>query len=79
VTGTTTETVAEAAATAAVDPATVLSVEGFDADAALALVSGSDGLSDISRAALSAAVEQARNDPALVGEVVTRLRAALGL
>ncbi|MFV1876953.1 hypothetical protein [Nioella sp.] len=36
-------------------------------------------LSAIARASLSAAIEQARNNPALVPEVTTRLRNALGL
>lgn len=51
--------------------------EEFDADAALLAIEDSD-LSPISRAALAAAVEQARNNPGLVAEVVTRLQNALG-
>lgn len=49
----------------------------FDADAALARVDAAE-LSPIARAALGAAIEQARDDPAMVGEVVERLRNALG-
>lgn len=51
--------------------------DGFDADAALMAIDASD-LSPISRAALTAAVEQARRNPDLVEEVVTRLQNALG-
>jgi len=64
--------------TEATDLSTLFSVEGFNADAALAAVEGSD-LSAIARASLSAAIEQARANPDMVGEVVTRLRNALGL
>lgn len=49
----------------------------FDADAALMAIEAAD-LSPISRAALTAAVEQARNNPDFVAEVVTRLQNALG-
>ncbi|MGI3186067.1 hypothetical protein [Nioella aestuarii] len=50
---------------------------GFDADAALMAIDAAE-LSPISRAALTAAVEQARANPDLVAEVVTRLQNALG-
>jgi hypothetical protein len=49
----------------------------FDADAALMAIEAAE-LSPISRAALTAAVEQARNNPDFVAEVVTRLQNALG-
>ena len=49
----------------------------FDADAALMAIEAAE-LSPISRAALTAAVEQARNNPDYVAEVVTRLQNALG-
>lgn len=51
--------------------------DAFDADAALLAIEASD-LGPISRAALSAAVEQARNNPALLAEVMARLQNALG-
>jgi len=51
--------------------------EPFDADAALLAIDAAD-LSPISRAALTAAVEQARGNPQFVAEVVTRLQNALG-
>lgn len=49
----------------------------FDADAALAEVDAAD-LSPIARAALAAAIEQARDNPAMLEEVTQRLRNALG-
>lgn len=52
-------------------------VEGFDPDAALLALEASD-LSPIAQAALAAAVEQARSNPAFVADVVTRLQNALG-
>ena len=60
------------------DPAQVLTVDGFEPDAALQLVNEADGLSDVSRVALRAAIEQARNNPGMVDEVVARLQNALG-
>lgn len=59
------------------DASTVMTVEGFDADAALTAISGSD-LGPIAQAALSEAVERARANPDLVPEVVARLQLALG-
>lgn len=59
------------------DPAAAMTVEGFDPDAALAAIAGSD-LGPIARTALSEAVERARTDPDLVAEVVARLQQALG-
>ncbi len=53
-----------------------LSVEGFDPDAAMAVIAEAE-LSPISRAALTAAIDQARNDPALIAEVVARIASAL--
>ena len=49
----------------------------FDADAAMAMLDAAD-ISDISRAALRAAVEQARANPAMIGEVMMRLQNAIG-
>jgi hypothetical protein len=49
----------------------------FDSDAAMAMLDAAE-ISDISRAALRAAVEQARANPAMIGEVMTRLQNAMG-
>jgi len=49
----------------------------FDADAALATLEAAE-ISDIARAALMAAVEQARDNPDMVAEVMARLQNALG-
>lgn len=49
----------------------------FDADAALAMLEAAE-ISDISRAALMAAVEQARENPDMAAEVMARLQNALG-
>ena len=49
----------------------------FDADAALAMLEAAE-IGDIARAALTAAVEQARENPELAAEVMTRLESALG-
>ena len=49
----------------------------FDADAALAMLEAAE-ISDISRAALMAAVEQARANPDMAAEVMARLENALG-
>lgn len=49
----------------------------FDADAALARLEAAD-IGDIARAALRAAVEQARANPEMGAEVMARLQAALG-
>ena len=49
----------------------------FDADAALSMLEAAD-ISDISRAALSAAIEQARDNPDMASEVMARLQNALG-
>jgi hypothetical protein len=49
----------------------------FDADAAMAMLEAAE-ISDISRAALMAAVEQARENPAMANEVMERLQNAMG-
>ena len=67
----------EEAEPAMVDAPAEITVETFDADAALLAIEAAE-LSPISRAALTAAIEQARNDPALIGEVVSRLHNAMG-
>lgn len=54
-----------------------MDVDEFDADAAIAAIEAAE-LSPISRAALTAAVEQARSNPDLVAEVVARLHNVLG-
>ncbi|NOD43608.1 hypothetical protein GTG09_11120 [Roseobacter sp. HKCCD7328] len=58
--------------------ASILTVDGFDADAALAAVDGSD-LNPVMKTTLSTAIEGARNNPELVEGVVTQVREALGL
>jgi len=49
----------------------------FDADAALAMLEAAE-ISDIARAALVAAVEQARDNPDMAAEVMARLQNAMG-
>lgn len=51
--------------------------DGFDADIAMEMLEGAD-LSPISHAALTTAIDQARTNPDMVAEVMSRLQAVLG-
>ncbi|GAA0303275.1 hypothetical protein [Rhodovulum strictum] len=59
-------------------PADVLSPEGFDADAVIAMIDESS-LDVAEKDALKAAVETARNVPDMLGAVLDQVRTALGM
>ncbi|MCO8145538.1 hypothetical protein NHN26_09905 [Rhodovulum tesquicola] len=59
-------------------PADVLSPEGFDADAVIAMIDDSS-LDDAEKGALKATVETARNVPEMLGGVLDQVRTALGM
>ena len=71
---------ADAAATGqvAVDPATLLTPEGFNADQVIALIEGSN-LSAQQKSTLSGAVRVGANNPALLGAALDNVKLALGL
>ena len=56
----------------------LLSPEGFDADKVMELIEGAD-LSAVQKTALGAALEGAKDNPALLDATLTRIKEALGL
>jgi ABC-type Na+ efflux pump permease subunit len=68
-----TETVVEAS-----DLASLLTVDGFDPDAVLEAIDGSD-LSTLTKTGLRTTVEGARDNPEMVPGVIEQVRGALGL
>ena len=71
----TTEPAADAAA---MDPATLLTPEGFDADKVVAMIEGTN-LTDQQKTTLSATVRAAASNPALLDLALQQVRAAMGL
>ena len=58
--------------------AALLTADGFDAEKVVGMIEGSD-LSAVQKTALSAAVNAAKDNPALLEATLTRLKEALGM
>ncbi|MGB3689387.1 MAG: hypothetical protein WBA02_08815, partial [Jannaschia helgolandensis] len=68
----------ETPATAQADLATVLTPDGFDADALIVYVDESD-MNAVAKTTLKAGIEQARDNPTLIPALLEQLKARLGI
>ena len=62
----------------ALDPATLLTVDGFDFDKVSQMIDASS-LSELRKTTMKAALEQARSNPALLQGALDQIRSLMGL